>query len=137
MNHFSPSLYIVFCIANNGCSGGSNSCMPRDGGGKKGQASLFVAQEIVESSATTDFQMCHLSWHLSYERKALPEREKERVRAKGGKKIIIGVFLSFSIISLHKLCQQNQNAPFLESQGRAPLGRAKGSRRDRRHPDKK
>lgn len=51
------------------------------GAGKKGQVSLFVAEEIVESSATTDFQICHLSWHLSYKKEGLArEREREGVR---------------------------------------------------------
>lgn len=92
MNHFSPSLYIAFCIATSECIGNQTVAYHRAGEGKKGQASLFVAQEIVESSATTDFQMCHLSQHLSYERKAFPERERAR---KGRKKIIIGVFFFY------------------------------------------
>lgn len=33
---------------------------------EKGQVSLFAAQEIVTSSTTTDFQMCHLSYNLLY-----------------------------------------------------------------------
>lgn len=45
---------------------------------EKGQVSLFAAQEIVTSSTTTDFQMCHLSYNLSYWSKALPEKKKEK-----------------------------------------------------------
>lgn len=109
MNNFTPSLYIVFCITNSECIGGSNSCMSRDGRGEKGQASLFVAQEIVESSATTDFQMCHLSRHLSYERKGLPERGREG----GKKKIIIGVFYLFPLFPCTSSVNKIKTPPFL------------------------
>lgn len=104
-------------------------------GEKKGQVSPFVAEEIVESSATADFQICHLSWHLSYGRKALPEREREGGR--GGKKIIIGVFFYlFPLFPFTSSVNKIKMPPSFESQGRAPLGRAEGSLRDRRRPDK-
>lgn len=113
MNHFPPSLYIVFCITNSRCIGGPNSCVSRDGsGGKKGQVSPFVAEEIVESSATADFQICHLSWHLSYGRKALPERERGR---EGGKKIIIGVFFIFFHYFLSQALSTKSKCPLLLS----------------------
>lgn len=134
MNHFSPSLYIVFCITNSRCIGGPNSCVSRDGsGGKKGQVSPFVAEEIVESSATTDFQICHLSWHLSYGRKALPKRERE---GWGGGNHNWSFFYLFPLFPFTSSVNKIKMPPSFESQGRAPLGRAEGSLRDRRRPDK-
>ena len=86
---------------------------------KKGQGSLFAAQEIVKSSTTAVFQICHLSHNRSYRRNVAREK----------KKIIIGVFI-FSIISSPNLCQQNQNA-FLSHVRKCSSGPNCGGLRDR------
>lgn len=107
MYFFALSLY----IKNSQCIKGPNNCIS----GKKGQVNLFAAQEITTSSTTTDFQMCHLSYNLSY--------------GSQKKKIIIAVFI-FSIISFHHLCQQNQNA-FLRHIRKCSSGPSHGGLRDR------
>lgn len=115
MYFFEASLLIISCIKNSQCIRGPNNCISE----KKGQVSPFAAQEIVTSSTTTDFQMCHLSYNLSY----WSQKKKKK------KKIIIGVFI-FSIISFHNLCQQNQNA-FLSHERKCSSGPSRGGLRDR------
>ena len=85
---------------------------------KKGQVSVFAAQEIIASPTTTDFQMCHLSYNLSYWSKAL------------AKKIIIGVFIFFHYFLPQPLSTKSK-CLFESRKGSAAEGRGRGGLGDR------
>lgn len=108
---FSPSLYIISCIKNSHCIGGPNNCISE----KKVKLAYLPLkksshlQQQLTSKCVIYHTICHTEARLCQKRKK--------------KKIIIGVFI-FSIISFHKLCQQNQNAFLSRVKGRAALGRA-------------
>lgn len=102
VRHFLPSLYISPHIKKGGCVC-KQSISDRENKKKKKKVSL-VYLPLKESSHLQQPTWKRVIYHtICHRGKALP--------AKGRGGIIIGVFI-FSIISLHKLCQQNQKAFF-------------------------
>lgn len=113
MNHFSPSLSIVFCITNSRCIGGPNSCVSRDGSGeKKGQVSPFVAEEIVRIFG--DRRLPNMSFIMaSVIRKEGLAREREREG--GGKKNHNWSFFIFFHYFLSQALSTKSKCPLLLS----------------------
>lgn len=94
MNHFSPSLYIVFCITNSRCMEGPNSCISRDGSGEKKVKLAYLSLKKslnLRRPLTSKYVIYHGICHMA----GRPRQSEWESEGGGGKKNHNWSFLSF------------------------------------------